>query len=193
MDAFETIIFEKASGVAYITLNRPRELNAYNMAMRDEFAQVLYAIKNDPDIGVIILRGSGKAFCAGADLKEFGTSPSIAIARSVRWERDIWGSFIDVGKPMIAVIDGYCLGSGLEIALLCDFRIASQNAVFGMPEVRLGMIPAAGGTQTLPRLITTSKALELLLTARYIDSKEALEWGLINTIAADNAAKGTLK
>ena len=179
MDAFETINYTKADGVGRISLNRPRVLNAYNIEMRDDLYQVLGAVRDDPEVRVAILRGEGRAFCAGADLTEFGTAPSLAVARQVRWERDVWGSFLSVTKPLVAAIHGYCLGSGVEIALLCDIRIASIDAVFGLPEVSLGMIPAAGGTQTLPRTLGIARALELLLTRRRIGAAEALGMGMV--------------
>ena len=197
MDGFQTIRYRKAQGIAWISLNRPRVLNAYNMEMRDELYQVVEALKDDPEVGVAIFKGEGSAFCAGADLTEFGTAPSLAIARAVRWERDIWGSFLSISKPLIAAIHGYCLGSGVEIALLCDIRIAAVDAVFGMPEVALGMIPAAGGTQTLPRFLGIPRALELLLTRRRIDDYQALELGLVSKVmpreALDSEAEATAR
>ena len=187
MDGFQTIIYRKAEGIAHISLNRPRMLNAYNMEMRDELYQVLVAVKDDPEVSVVVLRGEGRAFCAGADLTEFDTAPSLTIARAVRWDRDIWGTFLSVPQPLIAAIHGYCLGSGVEIALLCDIRIAAEDAIFGMPEVTLGMIPAAGGTQTLPRFLGIPKALELLLTRRRIGASEALEMGLVSRLVEREA------
>src|SRR4030042_5523177 len=142
MGNFDTLIFEKAASIAYITLNRPEVLNAYNMRMRDELYQVLGAIRDDPEINVVVLKGAGdKAFCAGADLTEFLTAPSPTVARQVRWERDVWGLFLNIEKPLIAALYGYVLGDGLEIALCCDIRIASEDAQFGMPETGLGIIP----------------------------------------------------
>ena len=182
MEEFRTIVYESAGGTAHVSLNRPEVLNAFNVEMRDELCQVLAAIKDDPDVGAAIFTGVGRAFCAGADLTEFGTAPSLAIARRVRWERDIWGAFRDLPVPLIAAVHGYCLGSGLEIALLCDIRIAAGDAVFGMPEAGLGLIPAAGGTQTLPRTMGISKALEMLLTRRRIEASEALELGLVGRV-----------
>jgi enoyl-CoA hydratase len=183
MNAFETIIYEKKDGLAFVTLNRPELLNRYNIQMRDEFYQVLTAIRDDPDVLVAILKGAGeRAFSVGADLSEFGTAPSPVIARRVRWERDVWGLFLSLKQPWIAAIQGYCLGSGLEMACCCDIRIASTDAVFGLPEVALGMIPAAGGTQTLPRTIGRGKALELLLTSDRIDANEAYRVGLVNLV-----------
>ena len=116
MDAFETIIYEKRGGAAYVTLNRPKVLNCYNTKMRDEMYQVLSAIRDDPDVAVVIFKGAGeKAFSVGADLSEFGTAPSPIIARQVRWERDVWGLFLRLRQPLIAAIHGYCLAGGLEV------------------------------------------------------------------------------
>ncbi len=183
MAAFETVVYEKSGAVARVVLNRPGVVNVYNMRMRDELYQALEAVRDDPEVRVMILSGAGeKGFCAGADLTEFGTAPSQSIARQVRWERDVWGLFLGIKKPIIAALHGYVLGSGVEMALLCDVRMASEEAVFGMPEVALGMIPAAGGTQTLPRNVRVGRSLELLLTGRRIDAKEALGWGLVHRV-----------
>ena len=183
MSDFETIIYEKLDGVGYITLNRPHALNAYNLKMRDELYQVLGAIKDDPEVKVVIFRGAGeRAFCAGADLTEFLTAPSPIIARQVRWERDVWGLFLSLTKPLIAALHGYVLGSGIEIALCCDIRLASEDVQFGLPEPGLGIIPAAGGSQTLPRVIGGSKALEILLSGRWIRADEAHRLKLVNRV-----------
>jgi enoyl-CoA hydratase/carnithine racemase len=183
MGAFETIIYEKREAVAYITLNRPKVLNVYNIKMRDELYQILGAIKDDPDVRVAVLKGAGdKAFCAGADLTEFLTAPSPIIARQVRWERDVWGLFLSLPQPLIVALHGYVLGDGIEMALCCDLRIASHDAQFGTPEVGLGIIPAAGATQTLPRTVGRGKALEMLLTGRRINAQEAYKAGLVNWV-----------
>ena len=183
MGAFETIIYEKQDAIAYITLNRPKVLNVYNIKMRDELYQILGAIKDDPEVSVAILKGAGdKAFCAGADLTEFLTAPSPIIARQVRWERDVWGLFLSLPQPVIAALHGYILGDGIEMALCCDIRIASEDAQFGTPEPGLGIIPAAGGTQTLPRTVGRGKALEMLLTGRRLNAEEAYRAGLVNRV-----------
>ena len=183
MNGFETIIYEKMDGIASVTLNRPQVLNRYNIKMRDELFEVLSAIQNDSDVRVVIFKGAGeRAFCVGADLTEFGTTPSPLIARQVRWERDVWGFFASMKQPLIAAIHGYALGSGTEIALFCDIRIASDDAVFGLPEVSLGMIPAAGGSQTLPRMLGRGRALQLLLCCDRVDAQEALRIGLVNKV-----------
>ncbi len=183
MTGFQTVLYRKDGPVAWVTLNRPNVLNAYNLEMRDDLYQVLEAVRDDPEVRGIILCGAGdRAFCAGADLTEFGTAPSRAVARRARWERDVWGLFIGMGKPMVAALHGYVLGSGVEMALLCDIRIASEDAVFGLPEVALGMIPAAGGTQTLPRSIGQGRALDLLLTGRRLNAGESFDLGLVSKV-----------
>ncbi len=183
MADFETIIYEKRDGVAYVTLNRPQALNAYNLRMRDELYQVLGAVGDDPEVRVAIFKGAGeRAFCAGADLTEFLTAPSPVIARQVRWERDIWGLFLGITKPLIAAVHGYVLGDGIEIALCCDLRLASEDAQFGMPEPGLGIIPAAAGSQTLPRTVGSAKALEILLTGRWLGADEAQRLKLVNQV-----------
>jgi len=183
MSDFETIIYQKQDSIAYITLNRPQALNAYNIRMRDELYQVLGAIRDDADVRVAVFQGAGeKAFCAGADLTEFLTAPSPLIARQVRWERDIWGLFLSLPQPLIAALHGFVLGSGIEIALCCDIRLASEDIQFGLPEPQLGIIPAAGGSQTLPRVIGGDKALEILLSGRWIKAEEARRLKLVNRV-----------
>ena len=183
MEDFETLIYEKSDSIAYVTLNRPQALNSYNIQMRDNLYQVLQAIRDDPEVRVAIFKGAGeKAFCAGADLSEFLTAPSPVIARQVRFGRDVWCLFLSIPQPLIAAVHGYVLGSGIEIALCCDIRIASEDTRFGLPEVGLGIIPAAGGTQTLPRIIGRGRALEMLLTNRWLTSGEALQFGLVNRV-----------
>jgi len=179
---FETLLFEKHGAVAHISLNRPQVVNAYNIQMRDDFSEALSAVEQDPEVRALLITGEGRGFCAGADLTEFGSAPSQVIARRVRWERDVWGQLVNLGKPVVAAVHGYCIGSGLEIALLCDLRIAATGTVFALPEVQLGMIPAAGGTQTLPRAVGLSQALDLLLTGRRIQAEEALSTKLVTRL-----------
>ncbi len=183
MSAFEAIIYEKKDGIAYITLNRPKALNAYNVKMRDELYEVLGAIKEDAEVEVVILKAAGeKAFCAGADLTEFLTAPPPVFARQARFDRDVWGRFLSVEQPIIAALHGYVLGSGIEMSLCCDIRLAADDARFGLPEPGLGIIPAAGGSQTLPRTIGYAPALEILLSGRWIDAQEALKLKLVNRV-----------
>lgn len=185
MDGFETLVYEKNDHIAYVTLNRPHALNVYTIQMRDDLFEVLSAIKDDPDVRVVIFKGAGeKAFCAGADLTQFLTAPSPTVARQVRFGRDVWALFLSIPQPLIAALHGYVLGSGMEIALFCDLRIASDDVLFGLPEVGLGIIPAAGGTQTLPRIIGRARALEMLLTNHWVTGREAYDMGLVNKVVA---------
>jgi len=182
---FDTIVYEKRDGVAWVTLSRPAVLNAYNMRMRDELYEVFGAIRDDADVRALVLRGAGRAFCAGADLTEFGTAPSPTIARRVRFARDVWGVLAGLKVPSVAALHGFAFGSGLEMALFCDLRLAAADTQLAMPEVRLGMIPAAGGTQTLPRVGGLGAALDVLLTGRRFDAAEALRLGLVTRVVPE--------
>ena len=175
--------FVVRDGIGTITVNRPEVMNALNVETVLELGRLVREIHRMDEVGGVIVTGAGeKAFCAGADLSEFLTAPSPVIARQVRWERDVWGLFLGIPQPVIAALHGYVLGSGIEIALCCDIRIASEDVRFGLPEVGLGIIPAAGGTQTLPRAIGRSRALEMLLTNRWVEAEEALRIGLVNRV-----------
>ena len=185
MSGYETLVYEKRGPVAHVSLDRPEVLNAYNMQMRDDFSEALSAVHDDPEVLCLLITGRGRAFCAGADLTEFGTAPSQTVARRVRWERDVWGQLLSLPMPVVAAVHGYCIGSGIEIALLCDIRIGADSAAFAMPEVQLGMIPAAGGTQTVPRIAGWSSALDLLLTGRRIGAEEALSLGLLTRVVPE--------
>lgn len=188
MNAFMTLQYEKEQGIAQITLNRPDALNAFSVQMRDDLYSVLEAIRDDDDVRVAVLKGAGeKAFCAGADLSEFLSAPPPVQSRKIRFERDVWGLFTNMPQPFIAALHGYVLGSGIEMALCCDIRIAAEDARFGLPEVALGIIPAAGGTQTLPRVIGRARAMEMLLSNRWIDAQEAHEIHLVNQVVPKNA------
>ena len=183
MSAFSTIDFEVQGAAAVLTLQRPHVVNAFDTAMRDDLHEALCAARDDPGIGGLLLRGAGdKGFCAGADLSEFGTTPSQAVARQVRRERDVWGLLATLDKPVVAALHGYCLGSGLELACLCDIRVASDDLIVGMPEASLGLLPAAGGTQMLPRIVGEARALELLLAGRRVTADEAVAMGLVSRV-----------
>ena len=187
----ETVVYEKAGAVARLMLNRPRRLNAYNVAMRDELYTLLEAVRDDAEVRAVVLSGAGeRAFCAGADLSEFGTAPSQAVARAVRWERDVWGLFLAIDKPIVAALHGYVIGSGVEMACLCDLRVASEDATFAMPETALGMAPAAGGSQTLPRVAGLGTALEMLLAGRRLTAVEAHRAGLVHRVVSRDALAG---
>jgi enoyl-CoA hydratase/carnithine racemase len=179
---FVTIIYEREGRVARLTLNRPDVLNAVNLRMRDELWAALHAFRDDPDARVLIVRGEGRAFCAGADISEFGSAPSYVEARRARRERDVWGMLLHLPKPVIAAVHGYALGAGCELSLLCDLRVASDDALLGLPEVALGYIPSAGGTQTLPRAIAPGVARHMILSGDPIDAQEAYRRKLVQHV-----------
>ena len=166
-------------GVATITLNRPERLNAINMAMRDLLWEYLQACRDHPDVRAVCFRGEGRAFSAGADISEFGTAPSLWESRRARHERDVWGLMLSLPVPLLARMHGFCFGAGLELPLCCDVRVAEEGTQFALPEVTLGYIPSAGGTQTLPRTIPPGAAADLILTGEPVGTEEALRWGLI--------------
>ncbi|HEX7126568.1 MAG TPA: enoyl-CoA hydratase/isomerase family protein [Thermodesulfobacteriota bacterium] len=184
---FRTVIFEKAGRVAHVRLNRPEALNTLNMAMRDDLSEVLAAVRDDPDVGAFVLSGAGRCFCAGADLGEFGSAPSVTAAREVRDARDNWELLRSLDKPGIAALHGPTLGAGLELALLCDLRLAAEGTTLGLPETGLGLIPAGGGTQTLIRAIPRGPAVEMLLTGKRVDAGTALAVGLVNRVVPIDA------
>ena len=190
-EAFGTIVFEKEGSVAHLALNRPDRLNAYSVAMRDDFAKALHLVAEDDEIRALLITGRGRAFCAGADLSEFGTAPSQVIARNARWQRDVWGQLLSLDKPMVVAAHGYCIGSGVEILLLGDLRIAASDTVFAMPEVQLGMIPAAGGSQTLPASVGASVSLDLLYTGRRFGAAEAMAYGVISRVVEPDELETT--
>ena len=187
--AFETVLFEKRGKVGLITLNRPQALNALNAQLISELNQVLDTCEADEEIGAMVLTGSEKAFAAGADIKEMkdkGFSDVVINDFIAPWER-----LSRCRKPVIAAVSGYALGGGCEMAMMCDFIIASETARFGQPEIMLGVIPGAGGTQRLTRAVGKSKAMDLCLTARHMDAAEAERSGLVSRVvpAADLLAE----
>ncbi len=186
---YEAILVERRNGVGWVTLNRPQAINAINEAVRREVPAALFAFDEDPEVRVIVLRGAGpRGFCAGADLKEERPPPDLAAPRTRPTSANWIQSFDHVSKPLIAAIHGYCLGGGLEIALACDIRIASPDAVFALPETGLGLIPGGGGTQRLPRIIGLGRALDLLISGERIDAAEAYRIGLVTRLAASAEA-----
>jgi enoyl-CoA hydratase/carnithine racemase len=189
---YETVDFDTTGGVARITLNRPHVLNAYNVQMRDELFEIFSAVRDDDEIWALVVRGAGRAFCAGADLTEFGTAPSVTLARQLRFARDVWTVLAGLTVPRIAVLHGFAFGSGLELAMFCDLRIAAEGTVVGLPEVQLGMIPAAGGTQTVARTAGVATALELLLTGARIDARSALRRRLVSAVVSPEALSATV-
>jgi enoyl-CoA hydratase/carnithine racemase len=168
-------------GVALVTLTRPKVMNAVNRQLRAEIIEFARELDEDPAVSVVVITGEGdKAFCAGADLKERGQRSVAELYDERRFLRNRWvNSVASMAKPTIAAINGYCLGGGFELALQCDLRIASDNALFGLPEVGLGFLPGAGGTQRLPRAVGLQKAKELIFTGRRIDAREAERLGIV--------------
>ncbi len=173
------VLFEKRGVVAWVTLNRPLQLNAYNMAMRDALYEILSAIHDDVDIRAMVLAGAGKAFSTGGDLSEFGSAPSPTIARWVRFRRDVWGRMRALPIPTVAALHGFTVGGGLEMALLCDVAIAAEDTRISLPETGAGMIPGVAGTQTAPRRLGFGLAMDLCITGRWIDAREAMLVGLV--------------
>jgi len=184
VSAFATILFERRDDVAWVTLNRPEVLNAYDTRMRDDLYAAFGTVRDDASIRAVVLRGAGRAFCAGGDIHEFGSAPSPVAAREVRWRRDVWGLLRSLPQPTIAAVHGHAAGSGCEMALLCDFRIASRDALFSLPETALGMIPGVIGTQTAPRIVGVGRALDLMLTGRTIDARLAERLGIVGSIVS---------
>jgi enoyl-CoA hydratase/carnithine racemase len=184
MRPFRTILFERDGAVVRITLDRPEVLNAYDTAMRDDLFAALGLVREDASIRAVVLRGNGRAFCSGGDLREFGSAPSPVVARAVRWRRDVWGLVRSLEASTVAAIHGHAAGSGLEMALLCDFRIAARGTRLALPETGLGMIPGVVGTQTLPRVVGEGHALDLLLAGRTIDAREAERLGMVGWVVS---------
>ena len=182
MSGFRTILLERRGAIAWVILNRPDVLNAYNTEMRDDLFAALSTAREDPSIRALVLRGNGRAFCSGGDIREFGSAPSPVAAREVRLRRDVWGLLSSLEQPTIAAIHGHATGSGFEMALLCDFRIAASDAVLSLPETGLGMIPGVVGTQTAPRVLGLGRALEMVLAGRAIDAREARRVGLVGSV-----------
>jgi len=179
--AYENILVEVHGKVGVILLNRPKALNALSKGLVREVAQALDAFEADPEIGAIVLTGSEKAFAAGADIKEIAGKSYMDVYMedyiTVDWERTA-----KCRKPVIAAVAGYALGGGCELAMMCDFILAAENAKFGQPEITIGTIPGAGGTQRLTRFVGKSKAMEMCLTGRMMDAQEAERSGLVSRI-----------
>ncbi len=181
--SYENILVEKRGVVGVITLNRPKALNALSSALMTELTRALDDFEADDDIGAIVLTGNEKAFAAGADIKEMQAKNYIDAYLgdfiTAGWER-----VASCRKPVIAAVSGYALGGGCELAMMCDFIIAADNAKFGQPEVTLGILPGAGGTQRLTRLVGKSKSMEMCLTGRMMDAQEAERVGLVSRVVS---------
>lgn len=179
----ENLKLEKKTKIAYVTIDRPKVLNALNMATMQELHEVFSALKDDKEIRVVILTGSGeKAFVAGADINELAKNDPVEAKAYTHRGQAVLDVIENLGKPVIACINGFALGGGCEIAMACTMRLASENAKLGQPEVKLGLIPGYGGTQRLPRLVGTGLAMQMLLTGEMISAQDAYRIGLVNEI-----------
>jgi enoyl-CoA hydratase len=193
-NSYETILVERRDRVAIVTINRPEKRNALNIQTRAEGAAVLDELRADDSVRVVILTGAGdKAFIAGADIAEFAERTAIQ-QREVMLDRSLFNAIDGFPKPIIAMVNGYCLGGGCEVALACDLRIASDKASFGQPEINLGIIPGGGGTQRLTRLVGEGKAMEMILSGEIINAENALTIGLVNhVVPADQLEAKTME
>ena len=183
MADYEFILTETpAPGVGVVRLNRPKALNALNNALLKEVGEALYQFDTDPEIGCIIITGNDRAFAAGADIKEMEGKSQVDMVMA---DSLISGfDFSHIKKPIIAAVSGFALGGGCEMAMLCDMIVASETAVFGQPEINLGILPGGGGTQRLTRAVGKALAMEIMLTDRKLSAEEALKYGLVNRVFA---------
>jgi enoyl-CoA hydratase len=181
--AFENILVETRGRVGLITLNRPKALNALNDALMDELGEALRAFESDEGIGAIVITGSEKAFAAGADIGMMATYSYMDVYKGDYITRN-WEVIRSIRKPIIAAVAGFALGGGCELAMMCDIVIAADTARFGQPEIKLGVMPGAGGTQRLPRAVSKAKAMDMCLTARFMDAAEAERAGLVSRVVA---------
>lgn len=186
----EILLEKRSDGITVLTLNRPHALNAIDRAMTRQLRQAIRTVEDDPETGVLVIAGAGgKAFCVGVDLKERQTwSDQEAQAFRLGELFPMYREFEETLKPSIAVVDGHCLGGGFEIALTCDMIVATPQSKFGLPEVKWGLIPAAGGSRKLPRLIGMARAKEMILTGQGISALQAENYGLINRVAPPEEA-----
>jgi len=180
---FQNLLYEKKGAIAHVTLNRPKVLNALNQAVFAELKAAFEDVRDDAAVRGVILTGSGdKAFAAGADIAEMSTSTGVQAEESTRHAQAVTELIENLGKPVIAAVNGFALGGGCELAMACTIRIAAETAKFGQPEVKLGIMPGAGGTQRLPRLIGKGRALQLILSGEIISAQEAYRIGLVNEV-----------
>ncbi len=184
---YQNILFETDGNVAVVKINRPQKLNALNEQTLKELHTVFTGIKNNEQIYVAVLTGEGeKAFVAGADINELNQLDPVTAKKFAEFGQNVFNLIENLGKPVIAAVNGFALGGGCELALACHFRIASENAKFGQPEVNLGIIPGYGGTQRLARQINPGRAMQLILTGEMVDAGEAYRMGLVNEVVPQN-------
>ncbi|MGY8527676.1 enoyl-CoA hydratase [Paracidovorax citrulli] len=189
---FEHILVEQRGRVGLVTLNRPKALNALNDALMDEVGEALLAFDANDDIGCIVITGSERAFAAGADIGMMASYSYMDVYRGDYITRN-WETIRRIRKPVVAAVAGYALGGGCELAMMCDIVIAADNAKFGQPEIKLGTMPGAGGTQRLPRAVSKAKAMDMCLTARMMDAAEAERAGLVSRVVpADKLLEETI-
>jgi len=181
--ALENVLYEKKDGIAYVTLNRPKVLNALNQRTWQDLRAAFEDARDDATVRGVILTGAGdKAFIAGADISEIAHITAVDAERSSRYGQDVLTLVENLGKPVIAAINGFALGGGCETAMACTIRVASEHARFGQPEVSLGIIPGGGGTQRLPRLVGKGRALQIILSGAMITAQEAYRIGLVDEV-----------
>jgi enoyl-CoA hydratase len=180
MPEFILINKQVAPFVAHVQLNRPKELNALNLELMLEIKQALIDLDNDPEVRAIVLSGNERAFAAGADIKQMAGRNAMDMLRIDQFST--WDSIRKTKKPMVAAISGFALGGGCELAMICDIIVASETALFGQPEINIGIMPGAGGTQRLTRIVGKNKAMEMVLTGTFISAEQAKEYGLVNKI-----------
>jgi enoyl-CoA hydratase len=181
---YKTLIYEKKDNIGVLTVNRPDRLNALSNELTEELDKLLDEVEKDDDLRVLLITGAGeKAFVAGADINELKDRDAFLGRKVSRFRQELFSRIENLPIPVIGAVNGFALGGGLELALACNIRICSENAQFGAPEVKLGIIPGDGGTQRLPRLIGLGRAMELVLTGDFIDAQEAYRIGLVNKVA----------
>src|ERR1700675_2181550 len=179
----ENVVYDKKGPIAYVTLNRPKVMNALNKATINELRAAFEAARDDSEVRGVILTGAGeKAFAAGADIAEIANNTAVEAEEGTRRGQALTDLIENLGKPVIAAVNGFALGGGCELAMACAIRIAAESAKFGQPEVKLGVMPGGGGTQRLPRLVGRGRALQLILTGEIISAQEAWRIGLVNEV-----------
>jgi len=191
----KTISYEKKENIGLLTMNRPEKMNALSEELTNELEELLTELEKDDELRVLVITGAGdKAFVAGADIQELVDRDGIAGRKVSRFRQELFSRIENLPVPVIAAVNGYALGGGLELALACNIRICSDKAQFGAPEVKLGIIPGDGGTQRLPRLVGLGRAMEMILTGDFIDAHEAYRIGLANRVVPfENLMDETMK
>ena len=181
----------REGAIFHMMLDRPQQLNAIDAPMRDALYEMFCNVRADASIEAVILHGNGKGFCAGADLTEFGEAHTVLQKRRIRLQHDVWELIRTCDKLTVAMLHGFAIGSGLELAMLCDVRIASEETMFALPEAAIGMMPAAGGTQSLPRLTNLAHTMEIAITGKRFNAQEAWQYGIVQQVVQRQALQET--